>query len=49
MKWKNIGTTDSRAFLARAAAKKQSEQESFAPSCNERHMYLVVFQFLRTE
>jgi hypothetical protein len=44
MKRKNSGTTDLRVFLARAAAKKQSEQTSVAPSCNERHMQLVIFQ-----
>ncbi|AQK52333.1 TTF-type zinc finger protein with HAT dimerization domain [Zea mays] len=44
MKRKNSGTTDLRAFLARAVAKKQSEQTSVAPSCNERHMQLVIFQ-----
>jgi hypothetical protein len=44
MKRKNSGTTDLRVFLARAAAKKQSEQTSVAPSCNERHKQLVIFQ-----
>ncbi|KAJ1255935.1 hypothetical protein BS78_K130800 [Paspalum vaginatum] len=45
MKRKCSGTTDLRAFLARAAKKKQSEQESVvAPTSNEAHMQLVLFQ-----
>lgn len=41
MKRKINATTDLRAFLARAAAKKK---DSAAPSSNEREMQLVIFQ-----
>jgi hypothetical protein len=41
MKRKSSATTDLRAFLARAAAKKKV---IIAPSSNEREMQLVIFQ-----
>ncbi|ONM32990.1 hypothetical protein ZEAMMB73_Zm00001d041425 [Zea mays] len=41
MKRKSSATTDLRAFLARAAAKKK---DIVAPSSNEREMQLVIFQ-----
>jgi len=45
MKRKNSATTDLRAFLARATAKKkQFEPESVPESCNESQMQVVVFQ-----
>ena len=45
MKRKNSATTDLRAFLARATAKKkQAEPESVPKSCNESQMQVVVFQ-----
>jgi len=45
MKRKNSATTDLRAFLARATAKKkQVEPKSVPESCNESQMQVVVFQ-----
>jgi hypothetical protein len=41
MKRKSSATTDLRAFLARAAAKKK---DIVVPSSNEREMQLVIFQ-----
>ncbi|ONM16713.1 hypothetical protein ZEAMMB73_Zm00001d003303 [Zea mays] len=41
MKRKSSATTDLRAFIARAAAKKK---DIVAPSSNEREMQLVIFQ-----
>ena len=41
MKRKSSATTNLRAFLARAAAKKN---DSVAPFSNEREMQLVIFQ-----
>lgn len=40
IKRKNNATTDLRAFLAKAAAKKK---DIVAPSSNEREMQLVIF------
>ena len=45
MKRKNSATTNLRAFLARATAKKrQAEPKSVPQSCNESQMQVVVFQ-----
>ena len=45
MKRKTTGTTDLRAFLERAAAKKRHpEPMSVTPSSNESQLQLAIFQ-----